>query len=361
MRKYLVQFFLFFSLISFISVHSTTTVNAAGTRPEGTECVIDGIVDNTKCEAGLICNPDHPDAPIGVPFADDFGICTKPSGAALNCACMEEGVAGSGKNGFKCSTDTDPQAIRNSNAQIEYCDGQTTACMPSDGGVDAGTVKGDTYANNALKGIICEKPRTKALCKCVGTGASGENNFECTKEGTAEKATGFCKSGIAKCVNATDPNKITDSNTVWKFEGFLKNDATIFNDGYLITGIRCDTDRTRIYPTLPPPPPPPCAQPISKEGNCPEFATAVGNLKTVPEGFISSLFAVLLSVSGGIALLLIMKAGYQMLVSQGKPEAINNARDQLVAAIVGLIFLILSFVILTVIGFDILQIPGFGA
>lgn len=351
MKKYSIRVLLFFNVTIFLFIQSTPIAHAAGTLPEGAECIDSAVVASGQCEAGLICNEEHPDAGI----LPGYGICSKPSGAALNCACMEEGVAGSGKNGFKCSTDTDPQAIRNSNAQIEYCDGQTTACMPSDGGVDAGTVKGDTYANNALKGIICEKPRTKALCKCVGTGASGENNFECTKEGTAEKATGFCKSGIAKCVNATDPNKVTDSSTVWKFTGFIESESSI------ITGIRCETDRTRIYPTLPPPPPPPCAQPISADGICPEFATAVGNLKTVPEGFISSLFAVLLSVSGGIALLLIMKAGYQMLVSQGKPEAINNARDQLVAAIVGLIFLILSFVILTVIGFDILQIPGFGA
>jgi len=108
----------------------------------------------------------------------------------------------------------------------------------------------------------------------------------------------------------------------------------------------------------PPPPSPPC---LHWDGNgvCQTFGSTFGAFYTNPDGLIQKIFAVLLSVSGGIALLLIMKAGYQMMTAQGNPEKLNNAREQLVAAIVGLIFLIFSFVFLQLIGFDILRIPGF--
>lgn len=123
----------------------------------------------------------------------------------------------------------------------------------------------------------------------------------------------------------------------------------------------CLTEKNEDY-WLPPVPTPPCAKdsfdPVTKK--CTKFDTALGVFSTNPEGFIASIFAVLLAASGGIALLLIIRAGYKIMTSQGKPEAIQEGRDQLIAAIVGLIFLIFSFVFLQLIGFDILRIPGFG-
>ncbi len=46
------------------------------------------------------------------------------------------------------------------------------------------------------------------------------------------------------------------------------------------------------------------------------------------------------------------------MTSQGKPETLQQGRDQLIAAIVGLLFLIFSFVLLQTIGVDILKLPG---
>lgn len=108
----------------------------------------------------------------------------------------------------------------------------------------------------------------------------------------------------------------------------------------------------------PPPPLPPCMQ--WANGVCETFDSTFGGFSTNPTEFIQKIFAILLSVSGGIALLLIIKAGYQLMTSQGNPEKLNNARDQLIAAIVGLVFLIFAFVFLELIGFDILHLPGFG-
>jgi hypothetical protein len=84
------------------------------------------------------------------------------------------------------------------------------------------------------------------------------------------------------------------------------------------------------------------------------------NISTDALGFIRSIFGLILSLSGGIALLLIILSGYKILSSQGNPEALKGAREQLTAAIVGLLFVIFSIVILQIIGFNILRIPGFG-
>jgi hypothetical protein len=118
-------------------------------------------------------------------------------------------------------------------------------------------------------------------------------------------------------------------------------------------------------PSLPPPPPPPCAHPIPSGpngGQCDSFDTGLtalglGALSTNPGDFITKLVALFLGISGGIAVLLIIFAGYRIMVSQGKPEALNQAREQLMAAIVGLLFLIFSFVIMEVITVDLLKLP----
>jgi glucose uptake protein GlcU len=67
---------------------------------------------------------------------------------------------------------------------------------------------------------------------------------------------------------------------------------------------------------------------------------------------------VVLSLVGAIAIILIIISGYRLMVSQGNPENIKNAREQLTAAIVGLLFVIFSLVILQVIGVNILGLPG---
>jgi len=114
---------------------------------------------------------------------------------------------------------------------------------------------------------------------------------------------------------------------------------------------------TSPAPSLPPPPSPPCTK--WNKGECISFSSGIGAFSTDPESFVQSIFDILLSASGGLALLLIIRAGYQLMTSQGKPEQIQQGRDQLVAAIVGLLFLIFSFVALQLIGVDILHLPGF--
>ena len=47
------------------------------------------------------------------------------------------------------------------------------------------------------------------------------------------------------------------------------------------------------------------------------------------------------------------------MTSQGNPEAVKAAQEMIVSAVTGLLFIIFSYVILQIIGADILGIPGF--
>ncbi len=100
----------------------------------------------------------------------------------------------------------------------------------------------------------------------------------------------------------------------------------------------------------------------SSEGiKCASVSTAIGTISTDPAAFVKSIFTLVLGLSGGIALILIIISGYRFMVSGGNPEAAKAAGEQLTSAIIGLLFIIFSFVILQIIGVDILQIPGFTA
>ncbi|MBU3979361.1 hypothetical protein KKE68_06735 [Patescibacteria group bacterium] len=120
---------------------------------------------------------------------------------------------------------------------------------------------------------------------------------------------------------------------------------------------------------LPSPPGPPCAQWQDVNGDgvgdpssgiCEMIATSLpsGNISTNPAQFIVKILAIILSFAGGIALLLIISAGYKIITSNGKAEGIQQGRDQLISAIIGLLFIIFSFVIFQLITSDILKIPG---
>jgi hypothetical protein len=108
-----------------------------------------------------------------------------------------------------------------------------------------------------------------------------------------------------------------------------------------------------------PPPKAPCPEGKLKDGKCTAFQTGLGELSTSTAGFIRSVFGILLAISGTLALFLIIKAGFKIMTSQGKPESIQEGRDQIIAAIVGLAFLIFSLVFLEVIGVNLLRIPDF--
>lgn len=93
---------------------------------------------------------------------------------------------------------------------------------------------------------------------------------------------------------------------------------------------------------------------------CAKIDTALGPVAVNPGDFIKSLFGILLGISGGIAILLIISAGYTLITSQGEATKVQGARETITSAIVGLLFIIFSLVVLEIIGYDLLHLPGFG-
>lgn len=62
-------------------------------------------------------------------------------------------------------------------------------------------------------------------------------------------------------------------------------------------------------------------------------------------------------IGGGIAFLLILYAGFQIITSQGVPEKIKAGRELITAALSGLLLIIFAVFILEFIGVDILGLP----
>ncbi len=95
-------------------------------------------------------------------------------------------------------------------------------------------------------------------------------------------------------------------------------------------------------------------------GECPSIKSAIGDIEVIPERFVGSVFQFVLTIATFGAIILIIYSGYLFMMSSGDKEKLAGARETITSAIVGLLFIILSFIILEIIGFDILRIPGFG-
>lgn len=98
---------------------------------------------------------------------------------------------------------------------------------------------------------------------------------------------------------------------------------------------------------------------VDRKYQCDTVSTAVGSIPTDPAKFIRTIFTILLSMSGGWAVYLIITAGYMLMFSQGDAEGVKEAREKITSAVVGLIFMLLSLVVLRVIGVDIFALPTF--
>lgn len=98
-----------------------------------------------------------------------------------------------------------------------------------------------------------------------------------------------------------------------------------------------------------------------KDGYCTAIPTALGfTIHTDPARFVSDIFTIVLSIGGIAAILFFIQAGYRLMTSAGNKEKVAASREQITAAIMGLLFIILSITILEFIGINILHIPGIG-
>lgn len=89
--------------------------------------------------------------------------------------------------------------------------------------------------------------------------------------------------------------------------------------------------------------------------------TAIGQIDANnTAGIIQIIFRFVVAIAGTGAIILLLIGGYRIMMSRGDKEKLQNARDTITSAILGLVFIILSLIILQIIGVDILQLPGFG-
>jgi hypothetical protein len=96
---------------------------------------------------------------------------------------------------------------------------------------------------------------------------------------------------------------------------------------------------------------------INAEKQC--INTAIGCVPINLNSFINALLVWTAGIAGGIAFLLMIFGSFQMLTSQGNADQLKKGREQFIAAISGLLFIIFSITLLQIIGADILGIPGF--
>lgn len=89
--------------------------------------------------------------------------------------------------------------------------------------------------------------------------------------------------------------------------------------------------------------------------------TALGCIPTDnTNNFVGWFLKWALGIAGGVAFILMIMAGFQIMTGGGNPDKVQGGRELLNAAISGLVLIIFSIFLLKLIGVDILGLPGFG-
>ncbi|MFW6143692.1 MAG: hypothetical protein ACOC4Z_02105 [Patescibacteria group bacterium] len=89
-----------------------------------------------------------------------------------------------------------------------------------------------------------------------------------------------------------------------------------------------------------------------------EVETGLGTIPTDPGELVSDIVEFATKLAGAAALLLLIFGGIKLIASQGDYEAIEDARKTITAAITGLLVVIFAVLLLRLIGYDILNLPG---
>lgn len=88
--------------------------------------------------------------------------------------------------------------------------------------------------------------------------------------------------------------------------------------------------------------------------------TAIGCISINPRILVEFLVNAGIGIGGGIAFLIILFGAFRVMISRGNPEHMEAGKDMVSSAVAGLFLIIFSVFILRFIGFDVLNIPGFG-
>jgi len=90
--------------------------------------------------------------------------------------------------------------------------------------------------------------------------------------------------------------------------------------------------------------------------------TALGCISVTTEfgetSFITIIARIIVSLSGGIALVMMLYGTFIVTTSAGIPDKLNEGKDIITSALSGIIFILLSTFLFNLIGINILGIPG---
>lgn len=87
--------------------------------------------------------------------------------------------------------------------------------------------------------------------------------------------------------------------------------------------------------------------------------TIIGCLDTAPGGFVTQIYKVIISISGGAALLAFIFGGFKVLTAGGDKQRVDSGKAMVMGALMGLLIIVFSVFLLKFIGFEIIKLPGF--
>ncbi|MBQ6154873.1 hypothetical protein IJI99_03300 [bacterium] len=89
------------------------------------------------------------------------------------------------------------------------------------------------------------------------------------------------------------------------------------------------------------------------------FWTAIGCISTDPVTAVGQFLDFLLGVGGFFVVVQILIGSFELIVSQGNPQALQSARERITNSVIALLFIVFSVTILEFVGVNILNLPGF--
>jgi hypothetical protein len=97
--------------------------------------------------------------------------------------------------------------------------------------------------------------------------------------------------------------------------------------------------------------------PVPPEATASAIDTPFGRIRTDPVGFATDVVTIGVAIAGGVAFLLMIYGSFRLMFAAGNPESVQQGREIITAAIIGLIVVVFSVFILNLIGVSILGLP----
>lgn len=321
-------------------------------------------VGETSCKTGF--EPDHE-------------LCTNNSGTTgASCLpCREIKPEGTKNHGEACTDTSECKTSQGLTCRTLARDSSKKVCLYQEktrqrtGSCVVGSnecIENMLSGGTTWIGVICGASTSEfrdnvgsiSSCKAVSEVA----NLSCSLEGGSQQAVGdgICTSKLgvaATCFNGfcapaearNSPSPVPGQGNPGETPGGGNpgdpGGGTTYNPPpFKIGGVYCDTNGDGNVRNI--------------QTGIPEGVwTGLGCIPASLGGLFKAIFGVAIGIAGGIAFVLIIFGGLKIIASAGNPEAMNEGKELVTAAITGLLLIIFSVFLLRFVGVSILSIPGF--